>query len=591
MPRKRLFFIVALVVFTALYAAASLLMRQGVALTLIGDLGQCFIQTALVITIAMNLRAPRPEARVFWWMLTAGSLLWLVAQGIWTYYESIMQIAVPSAYLGDLLFFLHVVPFIAATSLRPHLESTERSRRFSIGYLDFALLLVWWVFLYAYVVGPWQFVRRDELTFGTRYNLLYAIENFTAIAGFALLWLRSSGQWKRAYAHFLGASATYGVASLVLNIAIDRKAYFTGSLFDVPLVISMCWYAYAGYFAATSELEPDAPTPEPTRQTNWQARLAALALFSLPIFATWANLDYGVIPEIQRYRMFLTMIVMLILVMLVSLKQDMLQQGLISLLGETRKSFEDLRRMQDQLLQSEKLASIGRLVAGAAHEINNPLTAILGYSSLLAEDPALPPGQQDAAAKIMAQARRTKTLVSSLLTFAAQSPMQRALLDLNAVINNAVQLQELERADLTIKIERDLAPQLPPIFGDTNHMLQMCFHILKNAMEAMQERDKNGTVTLSTRFEHGQVVFRCADTGPGIDSPKNIFDPFYTTKAVGQGMGMGLSACYGIVRDHGGSITCENRAEGGALFTILLPAAPLTSVQMAQAAHFQAASR
>jgi two-component system NtrC family sensor kinase len=175
--------------------------------------------------------------------------------------------------------------------------------------------------------------------------------------------------------------------------------------------------------------------------------------------------------------------------------------------------------------------------------------------------------------KIRGQARRTKTLVSSLLTFAKQSPMQRTLLDMNAVVANALQLRELDAVNKEIETVRDLQPQLPEILGDPNHLLQMCFHILNNAVEAMQETQGKGTLTVSTRHEGDQVVFRCADTGPGIASPKNIFDPFYTTKALGKGTGLGLSACYGIVHDHGAQISCENQITGGALFTVSFPVA------------------
>jgi signal transduction histidine kinase len=121
-------------------------------------------------------------------------------------------------------------------------------------------------------------------------------------------------------------------------------------------------------------------------QTYWHSRFAGLALFSMPIFALFAAIDSGVGPAIQRYRVLLTLVSMLVLILLLSLKQDMLQRKLIGLLRESRDSYEDLQRIQGSLVQAEKLASIGRLVAGAAHEINNPLTAILGYSDLLADD-------------------------------------------------------------------------------------------------------------------------------------------------------------------------------------------------------------
>jgi two-component system NtrC family sensor kinase len=276
---------------------------------------------------------------------------------------------------------------------------------------------------------------------------------------------------------------------------------------------------------------------------------------------------------IQRYRLLLTLATMLVLTLLLCFKEELLQRKLVGLLDESRRSYASLQLLQEDLLQKEKLAAIGKLVAGAAHEINNPLTAILGYSSLVADDPQLNSVQRSTIAKIIAQARRTKSLVSSLLTFAKQTPMERSILDLNTVINNAIQLHELDRGGQNIKIVRNLQADLPAIWGDKNQLLQTCFHILDNAVEAMQTAQGDGTATLSTGFENGKVIFRCSDTGPGVADPSKIFDPFYTTKEVGKGSGLGLSACYGIVRDHGGEIKCENRLFGGAEFTLSFPAA------------------
>jgi signal transduction histidine kinase len=569
MPPKRLAMI--LLAYTIIYGVGSILLKPGDGLNTFGNLGQCIIQAVIVITVSSNLSRTRKHGNAFWLLMSVGCLLWFVAQVLWTYYESFLKIQVPNAYPGDLLFFLHAVPIIAATSVQPHAEMPEGDRKLQLGYLDFALLLLWWVFLYGYVVGPWQFISRNEREFGARFDFLFSVENLFVIIAFAVLWARTTQAWKRIYGHLLGASTLYGSASLLLNLAIDRKVYYTGSLYDVPLIASMAWYAFAAYVASQSQLDQEPAVLTLQAQTNWHSRLAALAISTMPLFALWAAIDSGVSPAIQRYRVLLTLISMLLLVLLLSLKQDMLQRKLMGLLRDSRESYDNLHRLQGSLVQAEKLASIGRLVAGAAHEINNPLTAILGYSDLLADDDSVAADQRQIADKIRNQARRTKTLVSSLLTFAKQSPAKRALLDMNSVVTNALQLRELDNASKDIQTIRDLQPQLPEILGDENHLLQMCFHILNNAVEAMQEAHGGGKLTVSTRHEGDKVVFRCADTGPGISNPKNIFDPFYTTKGLGKGTGLGLSACYGIVNDHGGQISFENRIEGGALFTVSFP--------------------
>lgn len=563
-------FAYGLAVFVAAYAAVSLSLPHSTLLVGLGNAGQSLILAVATGAALLNVRRGKQQGLPFWALTSLGFFLWFVSQIIWTYYESVLRVEVPNAYSGDVLFFMHMVPLIAAASTQLHAEPAggERSARF--GYLDFSLLLVWWFFLYAYVVGPWQFVQRDELAFGTRYNMLYAVENLTLIIALAVLWVRATS-WKRIYAHLLTACLMYGVSSLIINIAVDRKGYYTGSFYDVPLVASMAWCAYAGFLAFKLDPAPECPLLSAQAQTRWHSRLAAIALFTMPFFAAYAATDSAVGPAIQRYRLLLTLATMLLLLLVLSCKEELLQQKLVGLLAEARESYDSLQRLQEDLLQKEKLAAIGRLVSGAAHEINNPLTAILGFSDMLADDASASAEHRRIADQIRHQARRTKILVSSMLTFAKQSPMKRVPLDLNVVVSNALQLRELDRTMQKTRVVRDLQPDLPEIFGDQDRLLQVCFHIFHNAVDAM-ENASDSVMTVSTRHEGGKVVFRCADTGPGVTDPKSVFDPFYTTKSVGKGTGLSLSACYGIVHDHDGEISCENSPLGGAVFTVVLPA-------------------
>jgi two-component system NtrC family sensor kinase len=244
------------------------------------------------------------------------------------------------------------------------------------------------------------------------------------------------------------------------------------------------------------------------------------------------------------------------------------------LLLTSEQSFQNLRRLQAQLVQSEKLASLGQLVGGAAHELNNPLTAILGYSELLTETP-LSIEQQALAQKIAHQVRRTKTLVSSLLSFAKQVPFEKTVLDLNALTHTAVKLCQPQMRTANVQLRTALAEDLPQVLGDSNQLLQVCLHIINNALNAMSPA--GGTFSVSTKVQGNSVILEFSDTGPGMQEPARVFDPFYTTRPVGQGTGLGLSACYGIIAEHGGKILCENRLEGGASFRIELPVANTAS--------------
>lgn len=173
--------------------------------------------------------------------------------------------------------------------------------------------------------------------------------------------------------------------------------------------------------------------------------------------------------------------------------------------------------------------------------------------------------------KIGQQARRTKTLVGHLLSFARQSNTERTLLNMDAVVNNAITLRQMDLGKQNIRIERVSQAEQPYILGDSNQLLQVCCHIINNAVDALQETG-GGTITVRTARRNGDVTLEISDSGPGIKDPQRMFDPFYTTKPVGKGTGLGLSACYGIVHEHRGEITGFNRPGGGATILVKIPA-------------------
>jgi two-component system NtrC family sensor kinase len=173
--------------------------------------------------------------------------------------------------------------------------------------------------------------------------------------------------------------------------------------------------------------------------------------------------------------------------------------------------------------------------------------------------------------KIREQARRTKDLVNNLLSFARQVPAEKQLLDLNSVLTGAVQLRNLDLRGKNIRIELENRSILPAVRGDPNQLLQVFYHLISNAVDAM-ESSGGGVLLIRTLRERGNVVIEFSDTGPGMKEPEKVFDPFYTTKEVGKGTGLGLSICYGVMEEHGGRITGFNRPEGGCTFRLELPA-------------------
>jgi len=266
----------------------------------------------------------------------------------------------------------------------------------------------------------------------------------------------------------------------------------------------------------------------------------------------------------------------------VFIKQYRLDGELIRLLQESQRSYENLERLQSQLVQREKLASLGQLVAGAAHEINNPLAAILGYSELLSSNSSLSTDQHSMARKIGQQARRTRDLVSDLLSFARQAPAEKSLVDLGSLLQRALKMEGLRAESKKITVDIKIESNLPRIWGDVNQLFQVTLQIIENAIDALEEVG-GGRLEITLGREENELVARFSDTGPGIQEPQRVFDPFYTTKPIGKGTGLGLSATYGVIQDHQGQITCYNRPEGGAVFVLRLPVVQKPAVALESA--------
>ena len=561
-----------------MYSAASLLLKRGSdSLSAFGNVVQCLIPLIANAGLLLNAGTPHWRRNIFWMLLAASCTLWMIGQFEWTYYEVYLHRPLPEMYPGDILFFLRGIPMIAAFALRPHLKRGEIRLRF--GYLDFVLLLIWWTFLYVFVVLPWLYATPSLGQYNHTFNLVTNIQNMVIVVGWAILWLQSGGAWRIVYINLFGASTIYMFSSLTINVAIDRHRYFTGSMYDLPLLSSFLWFALAGVVAYQLRDSLDAPSAnadgadeDSTLEENvWPARLAMAAVISLPIFAIYTLRFSHDDPEVRDFRLMATLIASVPLALLIFLRTHLADQDRSRLLAQSEQSVENLKRLQAQFVQSEKLVSLGQLAAGAAHEINNPLAAILGFSDLLADDPTVPEKARATASKIRDQARRTKTLVGNLLSFARQVPAERTLLDINTVVNNAVQLRALDLRSGTTRVELQLESVLPGVRGDGNQLMQVFFNIISNALEAM-EAAKGGILTIKTIRDRGNVVILFSDTGPGLKDPQRVFDPFYTTKPVGKGTGLGLSICFGIVQEHGGKILSYNRQEGGAVFRVELPA-------------------
>ena len=233
------------------------------------------------------------------------------------------------------------------------------------------------------------------------------------------------------------------------------------------------------------------------------------------------------------------------------------------------------KKMEEQLMVNDRLASIGELVSGVAHELNNPLTGVIGFSDLLAGRKDLPDDVKEDLKLINREAQRTAKIVKNLLTFARKHPKEKQPTVINKAIEAVLELRAYEQKVSNIEVNTRFASDLPKIMGNAFDLQQVFLNIIVNAEHAMLEAHGKGTITITTVREGDIIRVSLADDGPGIakENLGHVFDPFFTTKEVGKGTGLGLSICYGTITEHGGRIYVESKLGKGATFIIELPVA------------------
>ena len=330
----------------------SLLVPRSFALTAFGDLLQNAILLCAAVAFWMNVRATSGRARLFWILMGLGLGAWLMSQVMWTYFEVLLRHEAPNPFAGDVILFLHVVPMMAAVAIQPHRKQEDRAIRAQT--LDFALLLTWWLFLYLFVVIPWQYVELSESAYGKSFDLLYFSEELVLAASLLLVRRRCRGVWRSIYLQLFGATILYCFASFVASEAIDLHVYYTGSLYDVPLVTSMVWFLRIGFLASSAGPEELSESASLRGFGIWKARLAMVAVFITPVMMAWAQFAGNAPQRVRTYRLWLTVAVMVGMGVLVFLKQHLLDQELLSLLRMSRQNLDEMCRLKDELEDKEQ---------------------------------------------------------------------------------------------------------------------------------------------------------------------------------------------------------------------------------------------
>jgi len=557
------------VFFVGGYAAVTLLASRDSTVAGLSYFFACMLPLFANTCLLWNAASPYRRQNGFWMLLALGCTFWLAGILVLVYTQFSLHQETQVPFIADLLFFLHTVPFIASLALMPHARKMRETLRY--GLIDFVLLAFLWLYIYVFAAMPWKVISPNPQLFHSRDLASYVIENLVVAAGFGLLFLRARGAWRIVYGHLFGAFSLYVTGMTLSAMAIYHLLPYNGGLIRLPMLASFVWLGTVGIIAHGLSFEPEAQQPSVQRDTQWPARLAMWGVLAAPLLAAWNEFASTAPDSVKSFRLIVTLVAIFAGAALVFLRQHLVYQERTKLVHDLWESLENVKRLQTHFVQSEKLASLGQLAAGAAHEINNPLTAILGYADVLTIENAANTRAHSLGDKIREQARRTKDLVNNLLSFARQVPAEKQLLDLNSVLTGAVQLRNLDLRGKNIRIELENRSILPAVRGDPNQLLQVFYHLISNAVDAMESAG-GGVLLIRTLRERGNVVIEFSDTGPGMKEPEKVFDPFYTTKEVGKGTGLGLSICYGVMEEHGGRISGFNRPEGGCTFRLELPA-------------------
>jgi diguanylate cyclase (GGDEF)-like protein len=314
----------AAVLLTAVVALSSAFLRRGLAQTAVSDIVCGLLMLIALAAFAQNGMASKGRMRWFWMLQAAGWGMWFCDQVVWIVFDLVLQKKVPSMYPADALLFLAGAPMISGLLLRPHRQPPERSAR--VGLLDFLLLLLWWLYLYVSFVMCWQYISPNEGAYNRNFDLLAGAETVLIVCVLLLFWRESSGRWKTFYAYFCAAFVFNGVAFYVLNNAIERDVYFTGSWYDIPYCASFA------VFTAVALLGPGlSPTPETAADESysaWMTNLAMIAVLSLPIIALYGLLDRRLAHEVSSFRVLVTLATMFLMAFLLFIQHRRLNREL-----------------------------------------------------------------------------------------------------------------------------------------------------------------------------------------------------------------------------------------------------------------------
>lgn len=325
-----------------LYALVALVSHASFRLTIFGDLAQLSLASLLVASFAANGFASEERARWFWTLMTTGAVCWLASQSVWTYYELFTRVPPPDPGVGGVLLFLHLAPMTAALVVMPH----KRAHMPPLTVLSMSMIFTWWLFLYAYLVMPWQYIHASPDLYAEAFNTLYTIEDVVFIGLLALWTVQARSSWRWLYFRLLAGSTVYTAGSFVLDRMIAQKNYYTGCIYDLLFIVPIAYITFvaAEFRAPEASSVPDAPMRSDGR-VSW---LTLLALLSVPCLLLW-NTVSPVPANVREFRMFAGLAAIVLLAIQLFAKQHVLSGRLSESLAVSEYNVAELLQLREQL--------------------------------------------------------------------------------------------------------------------------------------------------------------------------------------------------------------------------------------------------
>ncbi|MDP1571393.1 MAG: ATP-binding protein [Vicinamibacterales bacterium] len=563
--------------YLALYVAVSLATGQRVGL--LGDLAQLVPPLAyLGLSLSVAGRS-RGQARAFWQLNAAHAGLWTVGQVVWTYYAAIDG-EVPVISPTDPIFFAAAIPMAAALYGRP---DRDRPRwLFDIVVLDIVLFALFAAFLYIYFVLAITVTDGSDQAYTAHLTQLFNVRS-GLLAGWAgyVWWTTTDARWRQVLGIVFAGLVVSLAGGVLSDVVIERGWYSTGSLWDLMWMVPFAVLLLAPARAVDAGLfEPAEPAP-PYARLPMVSLIAVGLLVAIPVTDEIARRLFPAPPLTESLRAHLALTMLIPFGIVVFLREFLSRRALI-------RAGRDLVRARERLGQQEKMAAIGQLVQGVAHELNNPLQGVLGYTELML---AARPSQADNEElhAIRDSATRAAGIVRHLLTFAGEEAPARSWRQMGRLVHEAVARRRpyLDLAGIDVRLE--IVDRLPLVYVDGVRMEQVIIQLVQNAEAGIEAR--HAGVAHGPRVPTGvrgeivvrvwrelvpdRLLFEVLDNGSGLREADltRAFDPFFTTRQTGEGTGLGLSVCYGVIREHGGQIRLANRPVGGTAVTVELPVA------------------